>query len=119
MTSQSLKIWLLAAVAALAGCAASPATPCHALGTSACGGQASNVARDVAGWHNAHNASCPYVRPVSAKIIRDDGDAVVEHWTIEGCDGKRFTYRAYLLPSRGAMTVMVSDVRPDDQPDAP
>ena len=59
------------------------------------------------------------MRPVSAKIIRDDGDAVVEHWTIEGCGGKHFTYRAYLLPSRGALTVMVSDVRPDDQVAAP
>ena len=61
----------------------------------------------------------PFVRPVAAEIVRDEGDAVVEHWTIEACMGKNFTYRAYLLPSRGALTVMVSDVQPDDRGSAP
>lgn len=119
MPSQVVKTGCLAVCVALSGCATSPAGPCHPLGTTACGGQATNVARDVAGWHNAQEAACPYVRPVSAQIVRDEGDAVVEHWTIEACDGKHFTYRAYLLPSGGALTVMVSDVRPDDRAATP
>jgi hypothetical protein len=49
-----------------------------------------------------------------ATIIRDEGDAVVEHWTIQACESREFTYRAYLLPSAGSLSVMVSDVSPDD-----
>jgi hypothetical protein len=115
MFSYLIRLSCAVTIAALAGCAASPAKPCSPLGTSACGAQATNVARDVAGWHNAQQPGCPYIRPVSAQIVRDEGDAVVEHWTIEGCEGKQFTYRAYLLPSGGALTVMVSDVRADDR----
>ena len=113
-----IRLSCVASTIALAGCASAPARPCDPLGTTACGAQAANVARDVAGWHNAHQADCPYVRPISARIMRDEGDAVVEHWTIEACEGKQFTYRAYLLPMGGGLTVMISDVRPDDG-DAP
>ena len=70
--------------------------------------------RDVAGWHNAQPPDCPFVRPVVAEIIRDEGDAVVEHWTIEACQSRNFTYRVYLLPGAG-LTVMVSDVRADER----
>jgi hypothetical protein len=105
---------LVAATAVNAGCATSPAAPCNALGTSVCGGHVENVARDVAGWHNRQNPACPYVRPLRARIIRDEGDAVVEHWTIQACEAREFTYRAYLLPSAGSLSVMVSDVGPDD-----
>lgn len=119
MLSLLIRVALAASISVLAGCASTPSKPCGPLGTSACGGQASNVARDVAGWHNAQQPNCRHVRPLAARIVRDEGDAVVEHWTIEACDGKQFTYRAYLLPSSGALTVMVSDVRPDDDPDAP
>ena len=115
MSSQLIRIVFAATSIVLSGCASAPAKPCGPLGTSACGAQAANVARDIAGWHNAHQSSCPYVRPISAEIIRDEGDAVVEHWTIEACEGKSFTYRAYLLPMGGGLTVMVSDVRPDDR----
>ncbi len=110
---------LLAASCLLAGCATSQTAATHGIGTSARGQHVSNVARDIAGWHNAHHPDCQFVRPVRAQIIRDEGDAVVEHWTIEACDSKEFTYRAYLLPSRGALTVMVSDVRDDDYQEAP
>ena len=110
-----IRLSCAACIVILTGCASSPAKPCGPLGTSACGAQAANVARDVAGWHNAHQPKCPFVRPLSAEIVRDEGNAVVEHWTIEACDAKQFTYRAYLLPGAG-LTVMVSDVRPDDRP---
>ena len=115
MLPQLIKVSCVVTVLSLAGCASAPAKPCGSLGTSVCGAQAANVARDIAGWHNAHQANCPYVRPVSAEIVRDEGDAVVEHWTIEACEGKQFTYRAYLLPMGGSLTVMVSDVSPDDR----
>ena len=114
MMSLLIRVSFAASIAALTGCAATPAKPCGPLGTSACGGQAANVARDVAGCHNAQQPDCPFVRPVAAEIIRDEGDAVVEHWTIEACQSKHFTYRAYLLPGAG-LTVMVSDVRVDDR----
>ena len=115
MLSLLIRLSFAASVAALSGCASTPAKPCSPLGTSVCGAQAANVARDVSGWHNAQHPTCPYVGPLSAEIVRDEGDAVVEHWTIEACDGKRFTYRAYLIPG-GGLTVMVSDVRADDRP---
>lgn len=113
MLSYLIRLSCVAYAIALAGCASAPSKPCSPLGTSACGAQAANVARDVARWHNARQASCPYVRPVSAQIMRDEGDAVVEHWTIEACERTQFTYRAYLLPMGGGLTVMVSDVHPD------
>ena len=115
MVSLLVRLSCIAFAISLAGCVSAPAKPCSPLGTSACGSQAANVARDIAGWHNAHQASCPYVRPVSAEIVRDEGDAVVEHWTIAACEGKQFTYRAYLLPMGSSLTVMVSDVRADDR----
>ena len=119
MTSRLAAAFPLFLVTALAGCASGPAKPCSPIGTSACGGQAANVARDVARWHNTYHQACPFVRPVSVEIVRDEGDAVVEHWTIEACQGKQFTYRAYLLPSAGSLTVMVSDPRPDERGSAP
>jgi hypothetical protein len=97
---------------ALAGCASAPAASYGSLGTSARASQVANVARDVAGWHNSQQPDCPYVRPVSVEIIRDEGDAVVEHWTVEACESRQFTYRAYLLPGNG-LTVMVSNVLPE------
>ncbi|GHD75816.1 hypothetical protein GCM10007164_28240 [Luteimonas padinae] len=119
MASQALYLGTVLLAAVLGGCASAPAGPCSSLGTSACGDQAANVARDVAGWHNAQHPTCPYVRPISAEILRRERGSVVEHWKIEACDAKEFTYRAYLMPSAGALTVMVSDVRPDDRAAAP
>ena len=119
MASHIVKVGALLLAAVLGGCASTTATPCNSLGTSACDRQAANVARDVAGWHNSHELNCRYVRPVSAEIVKTERGAVVEHWTIEACDGKEFIYRAYLMPSSGALTVMVSDVLPDDRAAAP
>lgn len=101
-------------VAVLAGCASSPAISYGSLGTTARGGQAANVAGDIAAWHNNHHPDCRYVRPLGVEVLRDEGDSALEHWTIEACDGQEFTYRAYLLPGNG-LTVMVSDVFPEDR----
>ena len=115
MPSHTLRLLCLASALTLTACASTPAQPCGPLGSSVCGGHAANIARDIAGWHNAHHADCRFVRPVSAQIVRDEGDAVVEHWTIEACEGRQFTCRTYLLPMGGGLTVMVSDVDAEDR----
>jgi hypothetical protein len=114
--SRAFVLALAAATAMISACATSPAGPCNALGTSVCGVHVENFARDIAGWHNRQNPACPYVRPLRARIIRDEVDAVVEHWTVQACESREFTYRAYLLPSAGSLSVMVTDVSPDDGP---
>src|SRR5690606_10106820 len=114
MRLHPIRLACMVLAVALAGCASAPATSYGSLGTTARASQVANVARDVAGWHNAQQPNCPYVRPLSVKVIRDEGDAVVEHWTVEACEGKQFTYRAYLLPGNG-LTVMVSNVLPEDR----
>ena len=108
---------MVAAVLAVAstGCATGPVAPCSELGSSVCGGRASLVAKDIAGWHNAQNPSCPFVRSLRAQILKRSDGGIVEHWKIEACQGKQFTYRAYLLSNVGSLTVMVSDPKPEDR----
>ena len=119
MTMRLVATVSLGAILTLAGCSSGPTRPCSPFGTSVCGAQATNVARDVARWHNIQHQACPFVRPVSAQIVGKEGGSVIEHWTVEACEGKHFTYRAYLMPGRGAFSVMVSDVRPDERGVAP
>ena len=100
--------------ASLLGCAGGT-KPCNAIGTSACGSGAAQVERDIAGWHNAQNPSCPFVRSLRAQILKRSDGGIVEHWKIEACQGRQFTYRAYLLSNVGSLTVMVSDPKPEDR----
>ena len=101
----------IAIVFSLVSCAGPAVQSNSVSGTTAMGSQATNVAMDVARWHNAHHPNCTYVRTVAVKVIERLHRGVVEHWTIAACGDDEFTYRAYLIPSpSGALTVMVSDV---------
>ena len=119
MATIVLKSFTAGALLFLSACSIAPPTACGPLGSSACGQAASYIARDIQGWHNSQNPSCPFVRPVAAEIIGKDRDGVTEHWTIEACEGKRFVYKAYLISLGGGLTVMVSDVGGKDAPGAP
>lgn len=108
--AQGLAAIVAAALAVVStGCATGPVAPCSEFGSSVCGSRASLVAKDIAGWHNAKHPDCKFIRPLSARILRDEGDAVAEQWIIEACDRSQFTYSAYIMPGRGGFNVAVGD----------
>jgi len=59
------------------------------------------VLRDVAQWHDMQHPDCRYQKPVGSVAIESTGDNTVEHWSIEACSGKTFTYRVAVFPSPG------------------
>jgi len=59
------------------------------------------VLRDVAQWHDMQHPDCRYQKPVGSVAIESKGDNTVEHWSIEACSGKTFTYRVAVFPSPG------------------
>jgi len=106
-------VFTLPLLALLCGCATQTTVPVqnHAIQTSAPRGHLQNVSRDIQGWHNFQHPDCPYVRVVGAKIVERDSDSTVEHWTIEACKQKQFTYQALILPyPDGGIGVSVSNV---------
>ena len=97
----------------LSSSAQSSAKPCSPLGSSACGQSIKAIARDVMGWHDVQNPSCKFERVLSAIIIESEPDATTEHWTIEACEAKQFTYSVYILRMGGGFSVMVSNLDAD------
>ena len=63
--------------------------------------QISAVVRDVAEWHNMQHSDCQYVKPLGSKTVERDGDSTIEHWSIEACSGKAFTYKVRVVPHPG------------------
>ena len=80
------------------------------LHTSARGRNVDDLTRDVAQWHDSKHPDCKFAKVVGAEIVKQESDSITEHWTIQACEGKQFTYRVYILRGSGAMTDMVSDV---------
>lgn len=72
--------------------------------------QIPNVLRDVAQWHDFQHPDCKYKQSVgSVRAKGEDGDE--EHWTIVGCDGRKFTYRVSVISQhRGGVTVLVGNL---------
>jgi len=79
--------------------------------TSVPNAQISAVVRDVAEWHNMQHPDCQFVKPLGSETVEKDADGTVEHWSIEACAGKAFTYKVAVFPQAGgAVTDMVSNV---------
>ena len=69
------------------------------------------VLRDVSGWHNMQHPDCMYTKPLGSITVEKEGTKTVEHWSIEACSGKTFTYRVAVFPSpNGGVTDMVSNL---------
>lgn len=69
------------------------------------------VVRDVAGWHDMQHPDCTFVRASGSKLIEEGADSTIEHWSIEACSGKIFTYRVLVMPGPGdSVTDSVSNV---------
>ena len=69
------------------------------------------VLRDVAQWHDMQHPDCTYKKPVGSVAIEAKDGNTVEHWSIEACSGKTFTYRVAVFPSPGGgVTDSVSNV---------
>ena len=75
----------------------------------------SGAARDVVEWHAMKHPDCPFQNVSGAKIVKREKDSVTEHWTIQACAGKQFTYRVFIIPQEGGITDAVGDVEaPED-----
>ena len=72
--------------------------------------QTGNVTRDIVEWHAMKHPDCPFQNVSGAKIVKREKDSVTEHWTIQACAGKQFTYRVFILPHEGGITDAVGDV---------
>jgi hypothetical protein len=107
-----MKRTLLVGLIALSGCAAHDTEPSQkvALNTTVSSRNINDISRDVQQWHDIKNPSCKYVRVIGAEIIKNEQKNTVEHWTIEGCQKKQFTYRVLILSYQGGISDMVSNV---------
>jgi hypothetical protein len=69
------------------------------------------IVRDVAQWHDMQYPDCAFVKAVGSNLIEKDADSTVEHWSIEACAGKTFTYRVLVMPRPdGGVSDSVSNV---------
>jgi hypothetical protein len=73
--------------------------------------QIAAVSRDVAGWHDRQHPECRFTKVLGSSVIEvEDGDAT-EKWTIEGCDGRQFSYQVFVMPGAdGSVVDMVSNL---------
>ena len=79
--------------------------------TSVPNAQISAVVRDVAEWHNMQYANCQFAKPLGSETVEKVEGSTVEHWSIEACDGKAFTYKVRVIPhAGGGVTDSVSNV---------
>ena len=82
--------------------------------------QIGNVTRDIVEWHAMKHPDCPFQNVSGAKIVKREKDSVTEHWTIQACAGRQFTYRVFILPHEGGLTDAVGDVEvAEDAPGKP
>jgi len=73
--------------------------------------QISAVVRDVAEWHNMQHSDCKFVKALGSETVEKDSDGTVEHWSIQACAGKAFTYKVSVFPhSGGGVTDSVSNL---------
>ena len=84
------------------------------LKTTVKGSNVDDVTRDVAQWHDSKHADCKFVKVIGAEIVKREKDSVTEHWTIEACDKKHFTYSVYMMLGGPSLMDMVSDVESSD-----
>jgi len=108
------KIVILALV--VVGCTQQTVRPTQSLGihTSVSGRNVNDIARDVQEWHDVQNPKCTYKKVVAAEVVKRESGSVIEHWTIEACNHKLFTYEVSIIPGRGGITDAVSNV--DESP---
>jgi hypothetical protein len=82
--------------------------------------QIAAVVRDVAQWHDMRHPDCRFLKAKGSVVVEKDSDSTAEHWTVEACSGKSFTYRVVVFPEPdGGVTDMVGDVdRPSSDTNA-
>lgn len=56
-----------------------------------------DVARDIKQWHNMEHPACHMKSVIAARIQSRDKDTSTEIWTVEGCDGKQFKYKVFIM----------------------
>lgn len=99
-------------LATLAGCAAAPPKPPPAMSlvTTVRGRNIDDITRDVQEWHDVKHQDCKFMRVVGAQIISQEGNRAVEHWTVEACAAKRFTYEVMIERGAHGISDAVADV---------
>jgi len=106
------KLFPVLAVVALVGCATAPPKPPAAttLGTTVRGRNIDDITRDVQEWHDVKHQDCKFMRVVGAQVISQEGNRAVEHWTVEACAAKRFTYEVMIERGAHGISDAVADV---------
>lgn len=72
--------------------------------------QLAAVVRDVAQWHDGQHADCRFQKALGYNVVERARKESVEHWTIEGCNGRQFTYRVRIFVQGGGIVDSVSNV---------
>lgn len=81
------------------------------LHTSVSGKFVEEVTADVAQWHNVAQPRCKFEKIVGAEIFKKDEKGTTEHWTVQACDHKQFTYRVFVIDNaNGTITDAVGDI---------
>ena len=71
------------------------------------------VIRDVAEWHDMRHPDCRFTKATGSTTVEKESDGTVEHWTIEACSSKSYTYEVAVFPEPdGGITDMVGDIEP-------
>jgi hypothetical protein len=63
--------------------------------------QISAVVRDVAQWHDMQHPDCAFVKATGSKLVEKGARTTIEHWSVEACSGKIYTYRVMVMPGPG------------------
>jgi hypothetical protein len=81
------------------------------LHTSVSGKFVEEVTADVAQWHNVAQPKCKFEKVVGAEIAKKDEKGSTEHWTIQACEHREFTYRVFVIHNdNGTITDAVGDI---------
>ena len=71
--------------------------------------QIRNVTRDVQQWHDGQYPKCLFQKVAATQIVKRDKKTSDEHWTIEACGHKQFTYKVYVMLQDGGISDMVGN----------
>jgi len=103
-----LRVVLLSCLVLLAGCKGPQATTPQSIQTIAPDVEA--IARDIRGFHDRQYPECKMSKVLSATLIGKAEGFTNEAWVIEGCSGKRFTYKVAIMLSTGNFFDVISNI---------
>jgi len=80
------------------------------IATSVSGNGIQLISRDVQEWHDGQRSDCRYKKVIGVEIVKRDETFVTEHWTIQACHKKQFTYEVLIMVSEHGLSDVVSNI---------